>query len=84
MAVRNILTRGFGPGAEIPFVVTRGYSIGEVIHGYLTASAIRVLPGLDAAVKIEPAIDGRSDLAAALSGNVVLTPGIESDIETEP
>ena len=26
MAIRNVLTRGYGAGASIPFVVTRGYS----------------------------------------------------------
>ena len=26
--VKNVICRGFGPGASIAFVVTRGYSIG--------------------------------------------------------
>ena len=29
MAIRNVVTRGYGAGASIPFVVTRGYTIGE-------------------------------------------------------
>ncbi len=29
MAIRNVVTRGYGAGATIAFVVTRGYSIGE-------------------------------------------------------
>ena len=28
MAIRNVVTRGYGAGATIPFVVTRGYTIG--------------------------------------------------------
>lgn len=28
MAIRNVVTRGYGAGATIGFVVTRGYSIG--------------------------------------------------------
>ncbi|MGE5165133.1 MAG: hypothetical protein ACM3IH_14065 [Sphingobacteriales bacterium] len=28
MAIRNVVTRGYGAGASIAFVVTRGYSIG--------------------------------------------------------
>ena len=28
MAIRNVVTRGYGAGATIPFVVTRGYSVG--------------------------------------------------------
>lgn len=31
MAIRNVVTRGYGAGATIPFVVTRGYTIGEEI-----------------------------------------------------
>jgi len=31
MAIRNIVTRGYGAGATIAFVTTRGYSIGEAI-----------------------------------------------------
>ncbi len=30
MAIRNVVTRGYGAGASIAFVVTRGYSIGVV------------------------------------------------------
>ena len=28
MAIRNVVTRGYGSGATIPFVVTRGYTLG--------------------------------------------------------
>ncbi len=31
MAIRNVVTRGYGSGATIPFVITRGYSIEEVV-----------------------------------------------------
>jgi len=31
MAIRNVVTRGYGPGATIGFVVTRGYSAGEAV-----------------------------------------------------
>lgn len=31
MAIRNVVTRGYGAGASIPFVVTRGYSISLVV-----------------------------------------------------
>ena len=30
MAIRNVVQRGYGAGATIPFVVTRGYSLGAV------------------------------------------------------
>lgn len=32
MAIRNVVTRGFGSGATIPFVVTRGYSISTFVQ----------------------------------------------------
>ena len=32
MAVRNVVTRGYGAGASIAFVVTRGYSVGEAVE----------------------------------------------------
>lgn len=31
MAIANVVTAGFGPSASIAFVVTRGYSIAEVV-----------------------------------------------------
>lgn len=31
MAIRNVVTRGFGAGASIAFVSTRGYSIGGAV-----------------------------------------------------
>lgn len=31
MAIANVVTRGYGPSASIPFVVTRGYSVGLVV-----------------------------------------------------
>lgn len=41
MAIRNVVTRGYGSGATIPFVVTRGYTIGagvaSVVIGGVTA-----------------------------------------------
>ena len=41
MAIRNVVTRGYGPGATIPFVVTRGYTIGAgVASAAVTAPAL--------------------------------------------
>ena len=37
MAIRNVVTRGYGVGATIPFVVTRGYSTG--VAPVITVSA---------------------------------------------
>lgn len=31
MAIANVVTRGYGPSASIPFVVTRGYSVGLAV-----------------------------------------------------
>lgn len=36
MAIRNVVTRGYGAGASIPFVVTRGYSISLAISVAIT------------------------------------------------
>ena len=41
MAIRNVVTRGYGSGATIPFVVTRGYTIGEVVVS--TSAPVRFL-----------------------------------------
>ena len=30
MAIRNVVLRGYGPGATIPFIVTKGYTIGPL------------------------------------------------------
>ncbi len=30
MAIRSVVTRGYGPGATIPLIVTRGYAVGVV------------------------------------------------------
>jgi len=32
MAIRNVVTRGYGAGASIAFVTTRGYSVGEAVE----------------------------------------------------
>ena len=29
--IKNVICRGYGPGASIAFVVTRGYSIGSAV-----------------------------------------------------
>ncbi len=42
MAIQNVIVRGYGPGATIPFVVTRGYTIGAEV----AASAIVSAPAL--------------------------------------
>ncbi len=39
MAIRNVVTRGYGPGATIPFIVTRGYSTG-VASAAISAPAL--------------------------------------------
>lgn len=31
MAIANVICRGFGPGASVAFVVTRGYTIGTIV-----------------------------------------------------
>lgn len=51
MAIRNVVTRGYGAGASIPFVVTRGYTIGAaldvsaVISGTLAFTEADVVAG---------------------------------------
>lgn len=52
MAIRNIVTRGYGAGASIAFVVTRGYSIGEDVNPaksviFQSASAFVLFSALD-------------------------------------
>lgn len=52
MAIRNVVTRGYGAGASIAFVVTRGYSIGEDINPaktvtFQSVSAFVVFSSLD-------------------------------------
>lgn len=32
MAIKNVVARGFGPGATIAFVVTRGFTIAEQVQ----------------------------------------------------
>lgn len=52
MAIRNVVTRGVGAGASIPFVVTRGYSIGAAVsidapglHWRITGSPLHYVSG---------------------------------------
>ena len=49
MAIRNLITRGYGAGATIAFVVTRGYSFGvgapSVDIGALSLSELQVTDG---------------------------------------
>lgn len=45
MAIRDIVTRGFGNGTysgSIPLVVTRGFSIGEVVEITVTQIDIHI------------------------------------------
>jgi hypothetical protein len=54
VAIRNVVTRGYGAGASIAFVVTRGYTIGPSTG---PSTAIRkewvLVPSRDRRIRVE-------------------------------
>jgi hypothetical protein len=66
--IANIPGRGFGPSASIPFVVTRGYSIGAVV--IVTAQVV-----LTALLRDDSA------LAVNLRDNSALAVNLEGDAD---
>jgi len=71
MAIRNVVVRGYGPGASIAFVVTRGYTIGT---GPPTASV-----GVSAALTEPLLVDGGQVITITLSNDTWLPPGSSFD-----
>lgn len=45
MAIRNVVCRGYGPGATIAFVATRGYTISAVVTVDVAGRRIMTVPG---------------------------------------
>ena len=77
MAIRTIITRGFGNGTfngTIPLVSLRGYVAGEEVLTDSLHYRVDIAPALDYQLDIQPAVEYTIDIQPALIYDVEVSP----------